>query len=59
MTRYDLLSKKEYAEKMESLQEKHRDIENSLNLKLFDGKAALSPEEVIGVEKRKAMTLAE
>ena len=61
MARYDLLSKKEYHDKMEQLQQKVKEIDEAIfrNGEILDGKAALSAEELIGVEKRRAMTLAE
>lgn len=62
MTRYDLLSRKEFHDKKEQLEEKHREIEALLTSnegELLSGKTALSAEELMGLEKRKAMTLAE
>lgn len=62
MTRYDLLSKHEFADKKKQLEEKHREIEQALQSNmgdLLDGKSALSAEELMGLEKRRAMTLAE
>jgi hypothetical protein len=57
MTRYDLLSKKEYHDKMELLQCKHKEVEEAM----ASGSSldALNAHDVIGVQKRKAMTLAE
>lgn len=57
MTRYDLLSKKEYHDKMEQLEAKHKEVEEALT----SGKnvSQLDAADMIGVEKRKAMTLAE
>jgi len=64
MARYDLLSKKEYHDKMEMLKEKCVEIDAAIASSedsdtILDGKTALSAEELIGVEKRRAMTLAE
>ena len=62
MTRYDLLSKHEFADKKKALEEKHKEIKAALasNMgELLDGKSALSAEELMGLEKRRAMTLAE
>lgn len=64
MARYDLLSKKEYHDKMEQLKEKCKEIDAAIasskdSDQILDGKTALSAEELIGVEKRRAMTLAE
>lgn len=64
MARYDLLSKKEYYEKMEELKGKCKEIDAAIASSedsdtILDGKTALSAEELIGVEKRRAMTLAE
>ena len=62
MTRYDLLSKHEFADKKKQLEDKHREVEQALASNmgdLLDGKTALSAEELMGLEKRRAMTLAE
>ena len=63
MTRYDLLSKHEYHEKLKELQAKFKDVEqllgNNAEGHLIDAKTALSAQELMGLEKRRAMTLAE
>ena len=63
MTRYDLLSKHEYHEKLKELSSKFKDVEqlltNNAEGQLINGKAALSAEDIMGLEKRRAMTLAE
>jgi hypothetical protein len=62
MTRYDLLSKHEFHEKKKLLEEKHKEIEEALASNmgdLLDGKNALCAEDLMGLEKRRAMTLAE
>lgn len=62
MTKYDLLSKHEFAEKKKQLEERHKEVEQALanNMgELLDGKTALSAEDLMGLEKRRAMTLAE
>jgi hypothetical protein len=63
MTRYDLLSKHEYHDKLKELQHKFKDVEqllaNNSEGVLINGVAALSAEDLMGLEKRRAMTLAE
>ena len=62
MTRDDLLSKHEFHEKKKLLEEKHKEIEEALASNmgdLLDGKNALCAEDLMGLEKRRAMTLAE
>ena len=63
MTRYDLLSKHEYHEKLKELQSKFKDVEqllvNNAEGGLIDAKTALSAQDLMGLEKRRAMTLAE
>jgi hypothetical protein len=63
MTRYDLLSKHEYHDKLKELQSKFKDVEqllvNNAEGNLLDVKTALSAQDLMGLEKRRAMTLAE
>ena len=63
MTRYDLLSKHEYHDHLKELAVKFKDVEhllvNNAEGQLINGKNALSAEDLMGLEKRRAMTLAE
>lgn len=60
MTRYDLLSKKEFEEKKAQLEEKHQEVEQQLAAAAdLKAKSALCAEDIMGLEKRRAMTLAE
>lgn len=63
MTRYDLLSKHEYHDKLKELQSKFKDVEQLLvhnsEGHMIDAKTALSAQDLMGLENRRAMTLAE
>jgi len=64
MAKFDLLSKKEYHEKMAQLQEQVQELDVAIastdpREHPIQSKEMLRPEDIIGVQPRKAMTLAE